>query len=76
MQALEWLGRKFNALKEVALAAWGGISDALALKNFFLRHLDGVGVRSGGDRHECLGRAGSGLGGDSSGAFAVIAHLP
>ncbi len=28
--ALAWLGRKFNALKEVALAAWGGISDALA----------------------------------------------
>ncbi len=29
-QALGWLGRQFNALKETALAAWRGISDALA----------------------------------------------
>ncbi|HBO45787.1 MAG TPA: hypothetical protein DD670_18060 [Planctomycetaceae bacterium] len=29
-QALAWLGRQFTALKETALAAWRGISDALA----------------------------------------------
>ena len=29
-KALSWLGRQFAALKETALAAWRGISDALA----------------------------------------------
>jgi hypothetical protein len=29
-QALSWLGEQFNGLKETALAAWQGISDALA----------------------------------------------
>jgi hypothetical protein len=29
-QALGWLGEQFNGLKETALAAWQGISDALA----------------------------------------------
>ena len=29
-QALSWLGQQFSALKETALAAWQGISDALA----------------------------------------------
>jgi hypothetical protein len=28
--ALAWLGGKFNALKEMAVQAWGGIADALA----------------------------------------------
>ncbi|MFQ3651723.1 MAG: hypothetical protein SNJ75_15470 [Gemmataceae bacterium] len=29
-QALGWLGEQFNGLKETTLAAWQGISDALA----------------------------------------------
>jgi len=29
-KALDWLGKRFNALKDTALAAWRGIADALA----------------------------------------------
>jgi len=29
-KALDWLGKRFNALKDTALAAWRGIGDALA----------------------------------------------
>jgi len=30
VRALDWLGKRFNALKDTALAAWRGIADALA----------------------------------------------
>ena len=35
-QALSWLGDQFNGLKETALAAWQGISDALAASDIGL----------------------------------------